>query len=141
MDANPIARQRKRLSDADASVRFWSAAGLFTNGEQSSTSMAALRRALEDPSESVRAVAARALCASGDCERALQILDEQMAHEERWVELRAVHSIRHLGSRADLGRDRIVEHHGAVASLRGRDFFREADFPQWVLRGPLGRKN
>lgn len=64
-----------------------------------------------------------------------------MAREDRWVALRAVNSLHHLGSRADPFRDRIVEHHGAVASLHGRDFFREGDFPQWVLRGLLGRKN
>ena len=65
---------------------------------------------------------------------------EQLAHRDARVSLRAVNALQQLGGRAEPVRSRLVAYHDAVASLQGRDFFRLAEYPQWVLRELLGRE-
>ncbi len=66
------------LSDTDAGVRFWAITGLQVRGAEAVLARReALRKALEDPSGSVRIAAAQALGAFGEAEdvdRALQTL-------------------------------------------------------------------
>ena len=131
--------QERRLADPDATVRFWAAVGLVASEAQTSSVKRSLALALEDPSEAVRTVAAEALCSAGDCARPLRILMEQLVHDDTRVALRAANALQHLGGRAEPVRSRLAAHHEAVVSLQGRDFFRLAEYPQWVLRGLLGR--
>ncbi len=127
----------QRLADPDATVRFWAAVGLLAIEEPTPSAKRSLARLLDDPSEAVRTVAAQALCRTGDCKRPLRILMEQLAHRDARVSLRAVNALQQLGGRAEPVRSSLAAYHDAVASLRGRDFFRLAEYPQWVLRGFL----
>ena len=131
--------QERRLADRDATVRFWAAIGLLANGTQTTSAKESLTLALDDPSEAVRTVAAQALCFASECDRPLRILVDQLAHEDTRVALRAVNALQQLDGHAESVRSRLATHHEAVASLHGRDFFRMAEYPQWVLRGFLAR--
>lgn len=136
----PATLQERRLTDPDATVRFWAAIGLLASEAPASSAKGALALAQDDPSEAMRTVAAQALCGAGDSERPLRILMEQLAHRDARVSLRLVNALQQLGRRAEPVRSRLVAFHDADASLQGRDFFRLREYPRWVLRGLLGRE-
>ena len=131
-------RQVRRLADTDATVRFWAAVGLRASGAATQSSQEALARALDDPSEAVRTVAAETLCHAGNCREPLRILAKQLDHSDEWVRLRAVNALHRLGDRTDRLRDRLEAFHRPFASLSPREFFRKAGYPHWVLRAFLG---
>ena len=131
-------RQVRRIADPDATVRFWAAIGLLANGATGPSAAVALTRALVDPSEAVRTVAAEALCRAGDCERPLCVLADQLAHEDQHVALGAANSLHRLGDRTAPVRSQLKAHHEDAAPLGPREFFRQAAYPDWVLRAFIG---
>lgn len=128
--------QVARLSDPVATVRFWATVGLLAS-DSGGTAKGSLSRALNDSSPAVAAIAAQALCATGDCDRPLQVLTSQLQHEDPRVSLRAANAIHQLGERAAPVRNRLLAYHRQVEQLDGRDFFRTAEYPHWVLRALL----
>lgn len=134
-----VAKQKERLADTDPTVRFWAAVGLLANGEAASAASEGLQRALSDPSEAVATIAAQALCRLGDSEKPLALLLRQLRHDDERVALRAANAIHQLGPRTASIRDQLIDYHAAVSDLAGREFFRSAEYPHWVLRAMLGR--
>lgn len=133
-----VGRQRERLADADPTVRFWAALGLLANGEAARPAAEVLKRALSDPSEAVATIAAQALCRLGDADEPLALLLRQLRHEDGRVALRAANAIHQLGPRAESIRDQLIDYHAPASELAGREFFRSAEYPHWVLRTMLG---
>lgn len=133
-----VAKQKERLADSDPTVRFWAAVGLLANGEAAGAASEALQRALSDPSEAVATIAAQALCRLGDSDEPLALLLRQLRHADGRVALRAANAIHQLGPRAESIRDQLIDYHAAASDLAGRDFFRNAEYPHWVLRAMLG---
>lgn len=132
-----VAKQKERLADADPTVRFWAAVGLLANGEAAKAASEILQRTLSDPSESVATIAAQALCRLDDSDEALALLLRQLHHEDGRVALRAANAIHQLGPRAAAIRDQLVDYHASASDLSGREFFRRAEYPHWVLRAML----
>ncbi len=140
-DSVDLELQIERLADADPTVRYWAAVGLTGQGPAARSAKPALRNALEDESPAVRAMAAQALCALEECERPLAVLAELLRDERPYVALRAANAIDHLDGRAAPLLPRLEAYMTPAAHLRGRDFFREAEFPQWVLRRAVPQLN
>ena len=133
-----VGKQRERLADTDPTVRFWAAVGLLAIGEAAQPAAEVLQRTLSDPSEAVKTIAAQALCRLGDAEEPLAVLLRQLHHEDARVALRAANAIHQLGPRAESLRDQLIDYHAPASQLAGRDFFRSAEYPHWVLRAMLG---
>lgn len=133
-----VAKQKERLADPDSTVRFWAAVGLLANGEAAAAASEALQRALSDPSEAVATIAAQALCRLRESEEPLALLLRQLRHEDGRVALRAANAIHQLGPRAESIRDQLIDYHASASDLVGREFFRNAEYPHWVLRAMLG---
>ena len=133
-----VGKQRERLADTDPTVRFWAAVGLLAIGEAALPAAEVLQRALSDPSEAVATIAAQALCRLGDAEEPLALLLRQLHHQDTRVALRAANAIHQLGPRAESLRDQLIDYHAPASQLAGRDFFRSAEYPHWVLRAMLG---
>lgn len=127
---NHLERQVERLKDPSATVRFWAALGLAALGERAAPAREALGGALDDESPDVRVVAAQALCGAGDCERALEVLVEQMERGDEYVSLRAVNALYQLGPRARPVKAALEAHSAPLQGLDLRDFFREATYSQ-----------
>lgn len=136
-DSTDLDLQIERLADSDPTVRFWAAVGLVAQGDAAQAAKPALREALDDEAPSVQAMAAQALCAMGECERPLAILAELLEDERPYVALRAANAIDHLDDRAKPLLPKLEAYTASTAQLEGRDFFREAPFPHWVLRHAL----
>ena len=130
-------RQVERMADPNSTVRFWAATGLLASGARGGASRAALRDALADSSEAVATIAAQALCQLGECSAALNRLLGQLQHEDERVVLRAANAIHQLWETGGQARAHISKLHEPVSGLQGRDFFREAAYPQWVYRSIL----
>jgi uncharacterized sulfatase len=133
-DSTDLALQIERLADRDPTVRYWASVGLVAQGEAADKAKPALRKALEDEATSVRAMAAQALCAMGECERPLALLMELLEDERPYVALRAANAIDHLGARAKPLLPKLEAYLDSTAALEARDFFGQAPFPHWVLR-------
>ena len=133
-----IEDQVRRLGDPDPTVRFWAATGLVAQGARAESGKAALRQALGDESVAVQTVAAEALCGLGECDKALSVLLKNLAHEQEYASLRAANALDRLDENARPVLSEMKAFAEPVASLQGRDFFREAAFPQWVLRAAIG---
>ena len=133
-----IGDQVRRLGDSDPTVRFWAATGLAAQGARAEIAKGALRKALGDESVAVQTVAAEALCGLGECDNALPVLLKNLAHEQEYASLRAANVLDRLDEKARPVLAEMKAFAEPVARLQGRDFFREAAFPQWVLRAAIG---
>jgi uncharacterized sulfatase len=67
-------KQIALLGDPNRGVRYWAAVGLHAQGKRATAAHAALIRALDDPSASVRIEAAGVLVSLGDSARPLAVL-------------------------------------------------------------------
>ena len=59
---------RQRMDHPDSGVRYWTATALLARGDDAAPAADVLTEALDDPSPSVRLVAAEALCALDRCD-------------------------------------------------------------------------
>jgi uncharacterized sulfatase len=102
---------RKTFSDSDSAVRYWALMGVLMRGaDAAKEAHVELKKALKDPSPSVRVAAAEALGRySEDASEALNVL---VAHADAsknslFVALRALNAIDYLGAKAKPALDRI----------------------------------
>jgi len=97
-------RMRQRLlaclDDGDAGVRFWGVIGLRCLGEDAGPGVAALEKALADPSPPVRIEAAGALAALGQPAKAVEALRKELQEPDQNVVLRAVRTLELIGEAA-----------------------------------------
>ena len=133
-DSTDLAQQIERLGDKDPTVRYWAAVGIVGQGDGARSAKPALRKALDDDSPPVRAMAAQALCAMQECGQALTVLGDLLEDDRPYVALRAANAIDHLDEKAAPLLPRLRTYAASTASLRGREFFGKAPFPHWVLR-------
>lgn len=95
-----VPRQIELLADADAGVRYWAAVGLHAAGREATSARDALRKALTDPSPSVRVEAAGVLLGLGDADAALPVLTKQLQSEQLDVALHAARTLQLAGESA-----------------------------------------
>ena len=95
-----VPRQIELLTDADAGVRYWAAVGLHAAGREATSARDALRKALTDPSPSVRVEAAGALLALGDADAALPVLTNELQSEQLDIALHAARTLQLAGESA-----------------------------------------
>ena len=88
------------LKDDDPAVRWWGVVGCRVQGPRAPGSGEALRKALADPSWSVRVGAADALARLGRTDEALPVLIQALAHESDWIRIQALNVLDALGERA-----------------------------------------
>ncbi|UCF35879.1 MAG: sulfatase-like hydrolase/transferase [Acidobacteriota bacterium] len=79
----------ERLGAREAAVRFWAATGIGNLGREGQQEKAAIELRLEDPSESVRIAAARALIRMGDAQKALPVLVAVLDEGSQWARVQA----------------------------------------------------
>jgi arylsulfatase A-like enzyme len=97
---------QRAIQDEESAVRYWGATGILIRGEEAvKKTRKELRQALEDPSPSVRIVAAEALGKFGtaeDLDPALKVLLDlgNMNEHGLYTAIQALNSMDHLGSRA-----------------------------------------
>jgi uncharacterized sulfatase len=72
-----------------AAVRYWSLTGIGNIGTGAQSALPVVRKALEDPSPSVRIAAARAAARLGQLEPALTVLRAELQSEHPWGRLAA----------------------------------------------------
>lgn len=114
LDPAAVPRLLKAFSDADSGVRYWAVTGLLMRGERAvAAGRVELRKALEDPSPSVRIPAAEALGRYGEAEdlkRALDVLLELSNAEKHgnWVAIAALNALDYLNDRARPVREAIA---------------------------------
>jgi uncharacterized sulfatase len=102
------------MQDRDSGVRYWGATGVLIRGAQEvKNARAALLRALDDPSPSVRIPAAEALGAWGeeeDLKRAMSVLLKLADSEANnsWLAIQALNAIDALGKRASPWKPQII---------------------------------
>jgi uncharacterized sulfatase len=77
------------LDSPDSAVRYWSATGIGNIGREATSARAAVGRALQDASPSVRIAAARAAARMGDANLALEVLARELESEHPWGRLAA----------------------------------------------------
>jgi arylsulfatase A-like enzyme len=92
--------QVRLLSDRDDGIRYWAVVGLKAQQQLTAAARDALRERLADTAGVVRVEAASALAATGDAERALAVLAEELRHRQPEVALQAARSLELLGERA-----------------------------------------
>ncbi|MHC4994980.1 MAG: sulfatase-like hydrolase/transferase, partial [Planctomycetota bacterium] len=85
------------LIDQDGAVRYWSAVGLNARSEMGAAGVAALQKALEDGTPSVRTEAAYALCRHGRLDAGLPVLIAQLKQDNLAAVLHAARAIETLG--------------------------------------------
>jgi len=73
------------LDEKDAAVRYWAVVGLLALNDRKSDALAALEKALQDSSPSVRVAAADALAGAGRVKQALPVLRAALRDENDWV--------------------------------------------------------
>ena len=78
----------ERLQHPNAAVRYWAAIQIG-NIANPNTDQSLLTQVLEDPIPTVRIAAARALAKLGVTQTALQILSQQLTHQDEWTRLQA----------------------------------------------------
>ena len=95
------------LNDADPAVRWWGVVSCLVRGDRGPRSEDALRKALADPSWSVRVGAADAMARLGKTEEALAVLIQALGQESDWVRVHALNVLDSLGEKARPARDAI----------------------------------
>ena len=88
-ERNDVSGLLKALKHEKASVRFWAAYGLGNIPEPASDVIPSVRAALEDETDAVKIVAARALCRLEQEEPALKILEDNLENQNLIVGLYA----------------------------------------------------
>ncbi|MBL7140746.1 MAG: sulfatase [Planctomycetes bacterium] len=102
VDRGPAKRSALGLcmNDGDAGVRFWGVIGLRCLGEKDGPGVAALEKALADPSPPVRIEAAGALAALGKPAEAVDALRKDLKSESQSAVLRACRTLELMGEAA-----------------------------------------
>jgi len=95
-----LATLRQQINHPDSGVRFWTATALLARGDGAAPAAEALTAALDDPSPSVRLVAAEALCTLDRCAEARPVLARGLIDDRPWVALQAAMHTRHIGAHA-----------------------------------------
>ena len=72
-----------------STVRYWAATGIGNIGKPTKPALAAMHKALKDPSSAVRTAAARALCRLNQPEKALPVLINELTNGTQWERLHA----------------------------------------------------
>ena len=91
---------KKQLQNSHPAVRYWALVGFTIMGKQKSGNYAFLKTLLADPVADVRIAAAEALCTTGDCHDALNLLVKEMHHQNPRVQLHALNVLEALGEKA-----------------------------------------
>lgn len=97
---------RKALTHSDPAVRYWAAMGYVNRGKDATKADAPLlKKALKDPSASVRVIAAEALAKHGgkdDLHSALEVLiaESDLVKQNVWVAMLALNAIDELDEKA-----------------------------------------
>ena len=92
MDSQAVPRLTQWLNHSDATVRYWAATGIGNRvGTEADllNSQAALTKLLDDTSENVRIVAARALAGIGKPKVALSTLSDVLDNGSQWARVHA----------------------------------------------------
>lgn len=130
------------LNHADSGVRYWAVIGLMNQENSGSKVIGGLSGLLQDPSPSVRIMAAEALCRLGACqEQAVNTLGELVKSEMPQLALEAARSIQLIGMGAkplvpviyDVLESKLGE---PGARLKYKDF-NYAAFTSWALEWAL----
>jgi len=98
--AEAIEKQAALLGDVDGGVRYWAAVGLRAQGERAAAARAAIAKALDDPSASVRIEAAAILASLGDSGRPLGLLAGELQGKDTNAALHAARALELLGEKA-----------------------------------------
>jgi hypothetical protein len=93
-------RQAALLAHADSGVRYWAAVGLRAQGKRAVAARAAIAKALDDPSASVRIEAAAILASLGDPGRPLGVLTAELRGADANAALHAARALELLGNSA-----------------------------------------
>lgn len=103
----PVPLLTDRLRDEDSAVRWWAVVGL--GRLKGASAVEPLKKALADPSSSVRVAAAEALSRFGDIEPGdcLPALLDGLKDRNEWVRLTAAIALDNLGERARPARERM----------------------------------
>jgi len=88
------------MKDDYAAVRYWSAIGLGSLGEEAKSEAELLNNALKDVSAVVRVAAARALCRMGAETKGLPVLISELRSRHEWVRLHAAIVLDSIGDKA-----------------------------------------
>lgn len=91
---------RRHLTDRDSAVRYWAVVAPEALGVEAVPALDAMENALDDPSPSVRFVAAGVLCRFGRGERALPVLTAGLNDPRETVVLHAARTLELLGDKA-----------------------------------------
>lgn len=98
--ASGIPTLLEALRDEDPAVRFWGAVGFGNLGEQTKLAQTELTELLQDSSNSVRVMAARALCGLETDESALSVLTTILHQGTQWERLMSAIVLDELDERA-----------------------------------------
>jgi uncharacterized sulfatase len=88
------------LRSENTATKFWGGMGLLANRTDTQAVRAEFRNLLNDPSPTLRTLAAQGLAAIGEPEPALTVLLEVLNHDQPLVALRAANALDHLGETA-----------------------------------------
>ena len=77
------------LDSPDAAVRYWGATGIGNIGEHAKAATERVVESLDDESPNVRIAAARAVARLGEVDRALEVLQQELASDHQWGRLAA----------------------------------------------------
>ncbi|HPA19098.1 MAG TPA: sulfatase-like hydrolase/transferase [Verrucomicrobiae bacterium] len=100
MDVGRVPELVRLLGDKDAAVRWWGAIGLVALRDGARPAEVELRRAMADPSPSVRIAAAEAIGNLGDHAAALPVLTDALKHDAPLVRLAAMNVLDRFGAAA-----------------------------------------
>jgi hypothetical protein len=92
-----VDQQIRLLESAEPGMRYWAAVGLRAIGPKAVHAQSALRRALKDPSASVRIEAAGALAAQDESEVPLAILNRELGSSQPENVLHAARVLQQIG--------------------------------------------
>jgi uncharacterized sulfatase len=104
-DKEPLEKLLKLTGDEDSAVRWWGVTGLGVRGGKSPAALAALTKALKDPSAVVRVAAADGLRRLGRHDAALPVLVAALVDENPWVRHEAALGIDEMGTKAAPARE------------------------------------
>jgi uncharacterized sulfatase len=97
------------MDHPDAAVRYWGATGVGNIGRATGRAEKQMQKALDDESVSVRVAAARALCRMGKPQKALPVLEAELAGEHQWGRLQAAIVLDEIDEMARLAEDALKE--------------------------------
>jgi arylsulfatase A-like enzyme len=98
--AEALDQQITLLQDADSAVRYWALVGLRAQGPRAAAARAAIAKALDDSSATVRIEAADVLTSLGDGRRPLEVLLAELRGSDAYAAVHAARTLELLGERA-----------------------------------------